>query len=262
MSSISHLGADYCHLTASAIRIARENVRRWIGDPEYYFVPVDSILSPARIAEVRETIEIDSLLDTVKPMSEDRSGDPVHGNTTHLVVADKSGSLMCLTQSINYYFGAAVMSPRWGYVLNNLMADFDHDTVGINSMHPYHRPASTMACTIIMKDGKPLVVIGTPGGTRIASTMTQVIVGMIDYGLTLEQALAAPRFYTAGKRLAIENRFTEEVRAQLTAKGWKMDPMEAFDAYFGGVNAIYIDPQSGDYIGCSDPRRDGAASGF
>jgi gamma-glutamyltranspeptidase/glutathione hydrolase len=169
---------------------------------------------------------------------------------------------MCLTQSINYYFGAAVMSPQWGYVLNNLMADFDHDTVGINSIHPYHRPASTMASTIIMKDGKPLVVIGTPGGTRIASTMTQVIVGMIDYGLTLEEALDAPRFYTAGKRLAIENRFGEEVLSQLNEKGWKTDPMERYDAYFGGVNAIYIDPSTGDYTGCSDPRRDGAASGF
>lgn len=262
IGSMERLGIEYTQTLASAIRIARENYRYWIADPDYYNVPVESILSPERAIETRKLIFPDSVAKNVSPMTEQQILDSEKGNTTHLVVADKSGNLMCLTQSINYYFGASVMDPQWGYILNNLMADFDHDTVGINTIHPYHRPASTMACTIIKKDGKPLVVIGTPGGTRIASTMTQVIVGMLDYNLTLEEALDAPRFYTAGRRLEIENRFAEDVMNKLSEFGWKVDPKDAFDAYFGGVNAIYIDPATHKLIGCSDPRRDGASAGF
>lgn len=262
IGSMERLGVDYAQTVASAIRIARENYRYWIADPDYYNVPVESILSPDRAEETRKLIFPGSVAKSVSPMTEAQILDSEKGNTTHLVVADKSGNLMCLTQSINYYFGSSVMDPQWGYILNNLMADFDHDTVGINSIHPYHRPASTMACTIIKKDGKPLVVIGTPGGTRIASTMTQVIVGMLDYNLSLEEALDAPRFYTAGRRLEIENRFSEDVMNALSEYGWKVDPKDAYDAYFGGVNAIYIDPKTQSLIGCSDPRRDGASAGF
>jgi gamma-glutamyltranspeptidase / glutathione hydrolase len=170
--------------------------------------------------------------------------------------------MVSLTQSINYFFGSGVMVPELGLLLNNHMADFAADTLTSRGIQPFHRPPSDMAATIVRKDGKPVLIIGSPGGSRIAPTLAQVLIDVLDIGMPLNEALDAPRFFPAGKRLFVETRIKKPVLDGLTVKGWKIIPVGSADAFFGGVHAIQVDSATGTLTGAADPRRDGAPAGY
>jgi len=133
------------------------------------------------------------------------------------------------------------MAPRSGILLNNHMGDFSGDSTWRNSVKPLHRPASNMAATIVRKDGKPILVIGSPGGPRIAPTVAQVITAVLDGWLPINEAIKAPRFFSKGNTLVVETRMPEETIKGLRAKGWKIEMNGSASAYFGGVHAILID---------------------
>jgi gamma-glutamyltranspeptidase / glutathione hydrolase len=178
------------------------------------------------------------------------------------VVVDSAGNMVSLTQSINYFFGAGFMVPELGLLLNNHMADFNSDTTSGRGIAPYHRAPSNMAATIVRKDGKPVLVIGSPGGARIAPTLAQVLIDILDFGMPLNDAMDAPRFYPAGRTLVVENRLPEATLKALAQRGWKVYLNGAANAYFGGVHAIAIDGVTGTLTGAADPRRDGAPAGY
>lgn len=255
------LTPDYIHTVATAIRKARTDAAAWLGDPGFSRIPVDTLLSPTYLSEVRDSLPMDTVVSKLLPLDSARAFGP--GNTTHLVVADKDGNLLSLTQSINYFFGSGVMVPELGLLLNNHMADFDRDTTGANSISPHHRPVSSMAPTIILRDGEPVMVIGTPGGARIPAALVQVILAVLEFDLPLNEALDLPRFFPAGMTLVYEPRLPQSTLDALALKGWKLYPDAPISNYFGGVQAIHFPKNSQvRMVGSSDPRRDGAADGY
>lgn len=247
--------ARHLHIVAEAIRQGMTDGIVWSGDPEYVTVLTDSILSERYIQKVKAALPIDSVRLRAAPYDTNTS----HGNTTHLVIADSNGNLLSLTQSINYFFGAKVYDPVSGVLLNNHAADFDWRSAGKrNSIAPLRKPSSWMTPVIILKDKKPFLIAGTPGGPRIPAVMVQIITAIIDFDLTINQAIDAPRFFPNGKRFEYEPRLPQTTLDELKALGWELKARDEGDPYFGGAQAIYFAPD-GTKIGVGDTRRDGTA---
>ena len=138
-------------------------------------------------------------------------------DTTHLTVADGDGNVVSTTQTIHAAFGSKVTTPGTGMLLNNTMNIFDPHPGTANSIAPGKRMVSSMAPTIVMKDGKPFMALGTPGATRIFPSVLQAIVNVIDHGMTLQEAVEAPRIWTQGQSLEVEGGIDHGVRAKLAA---------------------------------------------
>jgi gamma-glutamyltranspeptidase/glutathione hydrolase len=260
LKSKPYLSAEYVHCLAAASRQALLDVNTWISDPDYDVQPVSSLLSEEWIDDVSRRLGDEGTAPGLHAW-----GGPAAkpgGNTTHLVIVDSAGNLVSLTQSINDFYGAGVMAPRSGILLNNHMGDFAGDSTRKNSVQPSHRPTSNMAATIVRKDGKPVLVIGSPGGPRIAPTVAQVLTAVLDGRLPLQDAIKAPRFFPNKARLIVETRMPGETISGLREKGWDIELNGSVNSYFGGVHAILIDPDTRVLTGAADPRRDGAAAGW
>ena len=258
--SLPYLSAEYVHRLAQASRQALKDVTTWISDPDYDEPPVSRLLSDEWIEEASERMKEGGVPQSIKPWDARRTLKP--GNTTHLVVIDSVGNLVSLTQSINDFYGAGVMAPNSGILLNNHMGDFSGDSTRKNSVMPFHRPVSNMAATIVRRDGKPVLVIGSPGGPRIAPTVAQVIIAVLDGRVSLDDAIKAPRFFPVNSTLMVETRMPQSTLDGLEKLGWKIQPNESLNNYFGGVHAVQIDPRTHRLFGAADPRRDGAPAGY
>ena len=194
-----------------------------------------------------------------------------HGNTTHLVVVDKDGNAVSLTQTINHFFGAGVMAPGTGLLLNNQMQDFSvpppdslKDTIPTsrNLIEGGKRPRSNMTPLIMLKNGKINLVVGTPGGTRIPSTMAQIVVNATEYGMDISSAIDYPRFFPSNEHLVLENRFDAKTVKELEKIGYILHFAGPYHLYFGGAHGISIDQSTGVITGAADKRRGGAALGY
>jgi gamma-glutamyltranspeptidase/glutathione hydrolase len=260
LKSLPYLSADYVHCLASASRQALTDVNRWISDPDYDEQPVSSLLSADWIDKVSQLLETQGAAPQLPAWQEPLTKSA--GNTTHLVIVDSTGNLVSLTQSINDFYGAGVMAPRSGILLNNHMGDFSGDSTRKNSIRPFHRPASNMAATIVLKNSKPVLVIGSPGGPRIAPTVAQVITAVLDGRVSIEDAIKAPRFFPVNATLVLETRMPPGTIALLRARGWTIEMNGSVNSYFGGVHAILVDQVSRSLTGAADPRRDGAPAGW
>lgn len=260
LAALGHLSPEFIHAVAGACRQALKDGSTWIADPDYAHVPAHALLGEDWIAEARQRALADTVPEQLPALDSIRAFAP--GNTTHVVVVDSAGNLVSLTQSINYFFGAGLMAGELGLLLNNHMADFNGDTVSAAGIAPLRRPPSNMTPTIVRKDGRPLLIIGSPGGARIAPVLAQVLIAVLDFGIPLHEALNAPRFYPAGRTLVVETRIPEAVLQTVAAKGWKLYPYGSVNAYFGGVHAVQVQPTTGHLIGAADPRRDGAPAGY
>ena len=251
------LSTEYVHTLAQASRQALRDVTTWISDPDYEQQPVSMLLSNEWIDRALKRMNEEGVPEQIPAWD---AGKP--GNTTHLVIVDSLGNLLSLTQSINDFYGAGVMAPKSGILLNNHMGDFSADSTRKNSVQPNHRPASNMASTIVRKNGKPVLVIGSPGGPRIAPTVAQVIIAVLDGRLSLPDAVKMPRFFPQNSVLWVESRMPEETVEGLKTKGWTVSMNGSTNAFFGGVHAIAIDSVSHRMTGVADPRRDGAPAGW
>lgn len=210
-SDLSRLDdTQYYHRFLEASRIAFADRGRWVGDPRFVQVPTAQLLSPAfaaaRACLVDPGRALTSLLapgDPYHPAACASSGPAVAEtyegpSTTHLTVADRWGSVVSYTLTIEQTGGSGITVPGRGFLLNNELTDFSFApaTPGVpdpNLPGPGKRPRSSISPTIVLKDGRPLFATGSPGGSTIITTALQVVLGRIDRGLTLEQAIAAPR---------------------------------------------------------------------
>lgn len=189
-------------------------------------------------------------------------------STTHLIIADREGNVVCATQSLGYHFGAGVVAPGTGFLLNNDMNNFAYQTAGsVNLVGPGKWPRSTMAPTIILKDGRPVLAIGSPAGQRIPVMILQVVLDVMKFGRDLEQAVPAPRFHlrrvTGGKpnEIDLETGSPPGLSQALQKLGWATYPKaNAGDFYFGAVNAVRFLPD-GSKVGVADQRRTNDAGG-
>lgn len=187
------------------------------------------------------------------------------GETTHFSVVDAEGMVVGVTASINAYFGAKAAHPELGFLYNDYMHEFEADTL----QHPYAlragaMPYSSMSPTILVKDGEPCLVLGSPGSARIISAIVQVIQLWVDAGLSVQQAVAAPRIHVLpNKRLVLESAsMREKWQAEFGNQGYVFQTLKSdlalsgLNAYFGGVHAIA--KENGQWRGAADPRRDGS----
>jgi gamma-glutamyltranspeptidase / glutathione hydrolase len=174
---------------------------------------------------------------------------------------DRDGNIVALTQAINNFFGSGVVVPGTGILLNNEMNELDRHPGRPNSYTPGKRPLSRMSPMLVLKDNRPNLSIGSAGATRIISALSQVLVNLIDRKMNLQQAINAPRIHWEGD-LFMESRIPSSLQEELSDWGYRVRRQSAYDLYFGGVQAVLIDPDAGVLFGAADPRRAGAAIGY
>jgi gamma-glutamyltranspeptidase len=182
------------------------------------------------------------------------------GHTTHLSVVDKYGNAVSLTQTLGTFFGSGLSTA--GVILNCSMSNFSA-TTAVNSVKPNKQPRSSIAPTIVLKDGMPYLTVGSPGATRIIATVIELIVNVLDFGMSVDEANNAPRFLCQKNDdyLSLESRISETVQEGLKKKGHRLKLYGDLDLFFGGAQMILYDRQTGTYYGSADPRRGGAAIG-
>ncbi len=240
-------------LSATAAILRSVLAEKWIfGDPEFTDVPVAALLSGANAR--RKAGEIRS---GGAELSHVPSLDI--GSTSHFCVADTLGNAVAVTETIECYYGSGVTVPSLGVVLNDEMHDFDVASGRPNSVAPLKRPASNMSPTIVLNDGSPFLILGGAGSERIISSVFQVVTNVLDRGMTLTDAIAEPRVHPGVEGLVVEGGFRRATVAELRHLGVRLKVRTKRDFYFGGVQAIMVDPDSGSVSGAADPRRRGVA---
>jgi len=262
VGTLKPFSVAHVHLMAEVMRRGFADWSAYVGDPRFVEVPVARLLSKPYAASRAGEIAMDKVSPKVA------AGDlgKLSPSTTSLSVVDKAGNMVALTQTISDFFGAKVVVPGTGIILNNEMKNFS--ARGPNVMAPGKRMRTTIAPTIAIKDGKAFATIGTPGAARIISTMTLLLSNLIDFKMGIQEAIEAPRFFirdAAGPEanpIDVETRLPAETVAALTNMGYTVKPTKAFDLFFGGAQGIVIDPKTGRRIGGADPRRDGAVVGY
>lgn len=252
------------HHLSEALRFIFADRERYVGDPEFISVPVRDILAKEYAAEIASRIQPD------RTLSSYRCGEfkeKKKGNTTHLCVMDKEGNVVALTQSINDFFGSGIVPEGTGFLLNDHMDDFASDPQSVNSPAAGRRPVSTMGPLIMFKNGRPVLALGSPGGTRIFSSLAQIILNVTEFGMTLDEAIEAPRFFSfseGGRTRAVfvESRIPEQTISLLRRLGHEVKVREAYDKYFGGAQGIMVLLEKNTIYGGADSRRDGWGAGY
>lgn len=264
INKMGHNSSETLHVMAEAMRYAYADRSEYMGDPDFVKVPVKALVSPEYAAEIRS--KIDPLKAT--PSSQVRPGNlPTHEgtNTTHYSIVDKWGNAVSITYTINDYYGSSAAINGAGFLLNNEMDDFSikpgvaniYGLVGgeANAIAPYKRPLSSMSPTIILKDGKLVMVVGSPGGARIITTVLQVISNVIDHKMNIREAIDAPRVHMQWlpDELRIErNGLVKDVSNNLASMGYTI----VVKGNMGDVNAIVVDPTTGVLYGSGDSRNE------
>ena len=258
LSTTPLTAADTIHVLAEAAKRMFADRAAYAGDPAFAFVPTSELLCADYAAARRLTISPTHAL--LLPSA----GTLEHESTTHVSIVDSEGNAVSLTQSIGLFFGARVLVPEWGILMNDTMADFDPEPDAANSVAAGKTPLSSM-CPLLLFDREGLrAVLGTPGGTRITSTLAQLVVALCDQGLTLEDAIQLPRFHAETDTLYVESRLPDDDIADLEERAHPVVTKAAYDLFFGGAHVIEVlhTDEGLTYVGTADPRRAGQAAGL
>lgn len=265
------------HLMAEVEKLVYADRYQYVGDPDFVTVPVSGLTSKEyararfnsinqskldpptyRAAKYGNPEEFDhAIVEELVPESESAGG-----HTTHLSVIDKDGNAVSLTQTLGLFFGSGQTVS--GVLFNNAMTNFSYNVENVNYLQNSKRCRSSITPTIILKDGSPYLILGSPGAGRIITTLIELVVNVIDFGLDVNEANLAPRFYCQKFEdfLHVESGINPEVRAELEAMGHTLKVYEGIDLFFGGAQMIFVDPVTGEYSGSADKRRGGIALGY
>lgn len=255
VSALEVNSPEYIHLFSEAFKVAYADRGKYMADTDFIEVPIEGLTNKHYAKKLSQQID----LTAAKTYT---AGDPYifhSGNTTHFSIMDKEGNMVSVTKTNNG--GSGVTAEGTGILLNNEMADFDTGEGKANSIEGNKRPLSSMSPTLILKDGKPFMAVGSPGGTRIITTVAQVISHVIDHGMDIQDAIDTPRFFDGFGELKMETRIPETVSNTLVELGHKVTRTKDWDIYYGGVHAT-IRLEDGTLRGGADPRRDGKALGY
>ena len=271
MAKLGFASSKSIHLLTEAMRQAQADRSSFMGDPDFIDLPLDTLLSKEYAREVYRFIKTnratpsDRIIPGLGKIKQKNNPNLHEGsNTTHFSVVDKWGNAVSVTYTLNRRYGSGAAVSGYGFLLNDQMENFSikvgypnrHGMIEgtNNAIAPNKRPLSTMSPTMILKDGKLYVVLGSPGSGKIISVVAQVIVNLIDYKMDLVTAVESPRFHMQWQpdTLDIEkfsvNKDTQEILKRMGYKVVETDTM-------GDVNAILIDPKTGIIYGTLDPRR-------
>ncbi|AOY88019.1 gamma-glutamyltransferase [Marinobacter salinus] len=261
MAESGHNSADTIHLMAEAMKLAYADRSKYLGDTDYVDVPLTGLTSKAYADELRETIDPAQ----ARPASMINAGKPApyeSNETTHFSVVDKWGNAVSNTYTINFSYGSGITVQGAGFLLNNEMDDFSakpgvpnaYGLIGgeANKVEPGKRMLSSMSPTIVRKNGKNFLVTGSPGGSRIITTTLQVIMNVIDHGMNIQTAVAAPRIHHQWlpDEIRIEQGISPDTVRLLENRGHSVVTNSAM----GAIQSIMIG-EDGTLYGGADPRR-------
>ncbi len=284
VSKFGNRSAEAIHLTAEAFRRAFFDRAEFMGDPDFATIPVAQLIDKRYAAGWRETIDpahasISKDLQRPAVLNElERYADahPVNPsvrepqNTTHYSVVDPAGNAVAVTTTLNDTLGSRVTVEGLGFLLNDEMDDFASkqgvpNVYGLiqgpaNAIGPGKRPLSAMTPTIVLKDGKLFLVLGSPGGPTIITTVVNVLMGVVDFGLDIQEAVNAPRFHHQWlpDEIRLEDRISLDTVKLLQNKGHKIQIEHAW----GDGECIAVDPKTSERLGASDGRNSGKPVGF
>jgi gamma-glutamyltranspeptidase/glutathione hydrolase len=277
--------AESVHLIAEAFRRAFFDRAEFMGDPDFAKLPVAELIDKRYSAAWRETIapeHASASKDLKRPaifsqLEEDEREHPRGAleresqHTTHYSVVDADGNAVAVTTTINDWFGSRVTAEGLGFLLNDEMDDFvakagvpNSDGLiqgSANAIGPRKRPLSSMSPTMVLKDGRLFLVLGSPGSSRIITTVALALIGVVDYGMNIAEAVNAPRFHNQWMPdvLSVERGFSPDTVKVLEHVGYKI---EAGIPYWSDAECIAIDLKTGERLGASDGRENGKAVGF
>jgi len=242
---------EYIDLVGHAMKAAYHDWYGMVADPAFHNVPVDLLLSDERADEWYAKIKAGERFDVPRY--------PEAPTTTHITVVDDAGNAIALTHSLGASSG--VVSPGYGFTWNNIMNAANPQPGLPNSIAPGKSRITGMCPTIVLRDGELVLALGAPGGTRIITGVLQVLLNVLDHGLSAVEAVSAPRFDCQGDLLDCESRIPIWVKAELAGRGFQIVPNPAPYGQFALVQAVTRDPATGRLRGGADPRSGGAAMG-
>jgi len=286
-------GPNTLHVMIEAMRLAFADRAVWMGDEDFVYVPKKGLLNPSYVATRSGMINLGSRMATPtagNPLPYDMAGlntkvqlaaiplEPERdSHTTHFSVVDKEGNVVSYTTTIEAGWGTGITVPGYGFLLNNELTDFNFvptfnastGNPGANDVAPNKRPRSSMAPSILFKDGKPFAAYGSPGGATIINSVFNITLNLIDHGMTIQEAINAPRLSVTsaagtasceGTADFIEPRITVATQNALRALGHTglgAVDSDGCTASIGSVQIVAIDLETGLQYGAADPRREG-----
>jgi gamma-glutamyltranspeptidase/glutathione hydrolase len=266
LAALPRDGGQAIHLLVEAKKLAYADRNAYLADPRFRANPLDVLLSKDYASERRGAIHDDLALDIVAP-------GPVEAlaETTYLCAADRDGNLVSLITSLSNVFGCGDVVAGAGIMLNNRVGrGFSTDPAHPNVLEPGKRTMHTLHCYMVFRGDEPYLVGGTPGGDGQPQWNLQVLTGLIDWGLNVQQAVEAPRWLShpgtdpgalgMPYELRVESGFPPETWADLERRGHRLRLQDEFET--SGAQVILVDRERGAYHGGSDPRTDGCAIGY
>jgi gamma-glutamyltranspeptidase/glutathione hydrolase len=285
LEKFGNRSAEAIHLSVEAFRRAFFDRAEFLGDPDFAKIPVAQLIDKKYAAGWRESISpehasVSTELHRPAVFNELERYAASHPhsirslqepqNTTHYSVIDPAGNAVAVTTTLNDTLGSRVTAGGLGFLLNDEMDDFASkqgvpNAYGLiqgpaNAIGPGKRPLSAMTPTIVLKDGKLFLVVGSPGGPTIITTVANIVTGVIDFGLDIQEAVNAPRFHNqwVPDEILAEDRISPDTLAILRNKRHKIK----MDHFWGDGECIEIDPKTGERLGASDGRNNGKPVGF
>jgi len=267
LAAMGRDSAEFWHTMVEAKKLAYEDRAKFYADPAFADLPIDELVSKEYARERA------GLIDPQRAARRIDAGNPRlgHGDTTYLSVADVEGNMVSLIQSNYTGFGSGYVVPGWGFGLQNRGGLFNLDPDSANYLEPGKRPFHTIIPAFAMRDGKPWLSFGVMGGDMQPQGHVQILVNLIDFGMNLQEAGDAARYYhggsseptgtrmTDGGRLYLESGVPDEIRRELVRRGHRLG--ETIGRY-GGYQAVARNPDTGVYSGATESRKDGCALGY
>jgi gamma-glutamyltranspeptidase / glutathione hydrolase len=292
LARMGNRSAQSIHYTTEAFRRAFFDRAEFMGDPDFSKIPVAQLIDKKYAAAWRESIaparaspsqelkrpavfhELEQYA-AAHPLPVAMQEGP---HTTHYSVVDADGNAVAVTTTLNGGFGSKVTADGLGFLLNDEMDDFSAkpgvpNSDGLiqgaaNAIGPGKRPLSSMTPTIVVRDGKPFLVLGSPGSSKIITTVANVLIGVVDYGMNIQEAVNAPRFHNQWLPdvLNVEKWFSPDTVSTLQKMGYHVQiglhDGDNVSPYWSDAECIAVDPKTGERLGASDGRNGGKAVGY
>jgi len=288
LKAMGHNSPEYIHANAEALKLAFAD-REQLGDTDFVRIPFEGLLSKTYAAERRRLIDSNKASLEIRPGNPEQfmkatypagrvrgasvgEADYSEGDTSYIAVVDKDRNMVSFEPSLHSGFGTGVVMADLGFIFN-CRGDYYSLTPGEpRSLEPGKRPRSTLQSTLVMKDGRPWMITGSPGGDDQIPRTVQTLLNLVDFGMNVQQAIEAPRWSTRSfassvfphrmsnpGHLSVESRVPEAVQKALLAKGHKLETSGAWS--LGSNAAIVVDPQTGVVSAGADPRVEAYAWG-
>ncbi len=287
LASMQSRSSKSVHFTVEAFERAFFDRAEFLGDPDFSKIPVAQLIDKKYAAAWRDSIDpshasaakdlkrpdVFSELEQYAAVHPPAAAPPESNHTTHYSVIDAEGNAVAVTTTINDWFGSRVTADGLGFLLNDEMDDFSAkpgspNADGLiqgaaNAIGPGKRPLSSMTPTIVVRDGKVVLVLGSPGSSKIITTVANVLIGVVDYKMNIQEAVNAPRFHHQWLPdvVNVEKWFSPDTLSILRTMGYKVQiglgEGDNVSPYWSEAECIAVDPKSGERLGASDERASG-----